>query len=68
MEGLRIRIPQVFHCMSDGCLEYVYRPNWTCMECALLARMRQEVAAATLPSESKLVHRPPLRSHAGSGR
>ena len=67
MEGLRIRIPQVFHCINEGCLEYVYRPNWSCMECALLSRMRQEMTAATLTRKSKVVHSSPLRSDT-SGR
>ena len=65
MEALRIRIPQVFQCVKEGCLEYVYKQDRICMECRLLARMRQEVAATTLPSESKVVHRTALRSHTG---
>ena len=67
MEGLRIRIPQVFHCVKEGCLEYVFKPDRACVDCRLLSRMRQKVATTALARESKLVHGSPLRSDTGSG-
>jgi hypothetical protein len=68
MEGLRIRIPQVFHCIKEDCLEYVYRSDRVCMKCRSLSRMRQEMAATTLASEPKIVHRPTLCGDTGGGR
>lgn len=65
MEPLRIRIPRVFHCIKEDCLDYVYREDRMCGRCRLLTRVREEVPTAALTSESKLVHRPTLRSHTG---
>jgi len=66
MEGLRIRIPQIFHCFVDDCIEYTRSTTYICRKCRtkmLLARMREEVAAAALARESQIVHGTTLRRH-----
>jgi hypothetical protein len=63
MEGLRIRIPQIFHCLTDDCTEYTRNPQGFCQLCRLLARMREEVTPATLTSQPKFIHSPPLRRY-----
>jgi hypothetical protein len=66
MEGLRIRIPRVFHCFVDGCKEYTRNPGLVCRTCRtemLLARVSEEVAAAALAREAQFVHSTPLRRH-----
>jgi hypothetical protein len=70
MEGLRIRIPQLFPCVEDGCLRYANKPEKRCRGCclALLTRMRQEMATTTFSSEPKIVHCPTLCSDASGGR
>jgi hypothetical protein len=55
MEGLRIRIPQIFPCVEDGCLQYNKKPEKRCRGC-LLARVRKEMAAATLTSQAEVIH------------
>lgn len=66
MEGLRIRIPQVFQCLGEECKEYTRSTTSICRKCRtelLLSRMREEVAAATLARETQLVHSTTLRRH-----
>lgn len=66
MEGLRIRIPQVFVCKMDDCREYTSNTRYICRKCRiaiLLSRMREEMASAAFTREPELVHRTALRSH-----
>jgi hypothetical protein len=66
MEGLRIRIPQVFHCLRDECKEYTRSTTYICRKCRteiLLSRMREEVTAATLARETQVIHSTTLRRH-----
>jgi hypothetical protein len=66
MEGLRIRIPQIFHCFVDDCIEYTRSTTYICRKCRtkmLLARMREEVTPATFARETKTIHSPPLRRY-----
>jgi hypothetical protein len=64
MEGLRIRIPEVYYCCTERC--YRLSRQFVCKRCVSDmfsdARMRQEVSPTTLPSEPKVVHRTPFRS------
>ena len=67
MEGLRIRIPQFFPCVERDCLQYASQPERRCIGCRLilLARVRKEMAAATLAGEAKFIHSSTFRGHTG---
>lgn len=57
---LRIRIPKVFHCVSEECDEFSFDENQEyCSQC-LNARMSKEVTPATLPAKPKVIHCAPL--------
>ena len=58
---LRIRIPEVYPCMMEDCTQLTRKIY--CDKCASDTRMRQEVAAATLTGQSKIVHGAPLRRY-----
>jgi hypothetical protein len=65
MEGLRIRIPQIYNCTNTDCKRYTYNPEGPCYQCRLLTGMREKVTTTTLTSEPKLVHSASLCRHAG---
>lgn len=62
---LRIRIPQVFYCSTDGC--YVLTACTYCIECRrkqiLDTWMRKEVTTTTFTRQSQVGHRTPLRRY-----
>jgi hypothetical protein len=57
---LRIRIPEIYPCITPECTE-VSR-NLYCIECRLDTGMREEMSATALPRQPKIIHRPSFSS------